>query len=69
MSKKEYIKWKNEVEKILEKFKINVKYTFKTKENEFLEYWKTGLTPVKAVLANVKKDHDSLFKQNKDDRT
>jgi|TARA_R110000772_G_scaffold114140_3_gene218535 hypothetical protein len=62
MSKEDYIEWKNEVGKILQKFRINVEYTFKIKENEFVEYWKNGLTPVKAVLANVKKDHDFLFK-------
>ena len=67
MSKEEYIEWKNEVGKIFQKFKINVEYTFETKENEFEEYWKSGLTPVKAVLASVKKDHDFLLNQNKDE--
>ena len=62
MSNEEYIEWKDEVGKILQMFRINVEYTFKTKENEYIEYWKKGLAPVKAVLANVKKDHDILFK-------
>tara|TARA_R100000908_G_C3750524_1_gene145149 strand:- start:752 stop:949 length:198 start_codon:yes stop_codon:yes gene_type:complete len=65
MSKEEYIKWKDEVEKILQKFRINVEHTFKTKENEYIDYWKIGLTPIKAVLADVKKDHDFLFKTNR----
>lgn len=62
MSKIQYKEWKNEVESILQKIRINVEYTFKTKENEFIEYWKNGLTPVKAVLTNVKKDHYNIVK-------
>jgi len=65
MNKEEYIKWKDEVEKTLQKFRINVEHTFKTKENEYIEYWEIGLTPIKAVLADVKKDHNFLFKTNR----